>query len=260
VPVVLHLSPHPDDELIGAPATLLLLHDIGFHVVNVACSLGRRADQKRRRRELAEACRRVGFELYIPDPPARISHSDDLAAAEAYLITVAVGLIESLRPTIGLSPSPHDGSHGHEVVGRAARRSLQGGEARWWMWGIWADLPIPTLITLFDEKRLEEILYALSAHAGEIERNDYRTMVRSRGEANVILAPERVFGFGADRIEGRFAELVTEAVPQQNRFLLGSPRVLTRDNLLAPPQELSLDPWLDTPSARDLVWIRQRST
>jgi len=31
---VLHLAPHPDDEALGAPATLLALRDAGHRVIN----------------------------------------------------------------------------------------------------------------------------------------------------------------------------------------------------------------------------------
>ena len=41
---VLHLSPHPDDEIAGMPATLMALRDAGWRVVNVAAaSAGRRS-------------------------------------------------------------------------------------------------------------------------------------------------------------------------------------------------------------------------
>ena len=44
---VLHISPHPDDELMGAPATLMALRDAGHEVTNLALTLGREADHGR---------------------------------------------------------------------------------------------------------------------------------------------------------------------------------------------------------------------
>jgi LmbE family N-acetylglucosaminyl deacetylase len=38
---VLHLAPHPDDEVLGAGATLLGLREAGHRVINLACSRGR---------------------------------------------------------------------------------------------------------------------------------------------------------------------------------------------------------------------------
>ena len=45
---VLQISPHPDDELLGAPATLIALAQAGHEVVNLAVSLGRDQDRPRR--------------------------------------------------------------------------------------------------------------------------------------------------------------------------------------------------------------------
>ena len=45
---VLHLAPHPDDEVIGAPATLMALRDEHNEIFNYPCSFGRRKDWPRR--------------------------------------------------------------------------------------------------------------------------------------------------------------------------------------------------------------------
>src|SRR3954447_8367304 len=70
---VLHLAPHPDDESIGAAATLISLREHGHAVVNLACSLGRPGQRSRRRAELEDACRRAGFELVVIEPPVELS-------------------------------------------------------------------------------------------------------------------------------------------------------------------------------------------
>lgn len=79
---VLPVSPHPDDEALGAPVVLQGLAAPGHRVVNAAASLGRPAQHKQRRREVVEACRRAGFGLVVNDSPARISAGDDLWVAE----------------------------------------------------------------------------------------------------------------------------------------------------------------------------------
>ncbi|HEY2637780.1 MAG TPA: PIG-L family deacetylase, partial [Solirubrobacteraceae bacterium] len=141
---VLHLAPHPDDEAVGAPATLLGLVAAGHDVVNLACSLGRPADQVRREAEAREACARAGFALEIVRPPPATSRGDDLAAAQAALTAAIAARLDGVDLVVG--PSPHDGHHGHEVVGRAARDAVPGAARppRLWLWGVWADLPLPT--------------------------------------------------------------------------------------------------------------------
>lgn len=227
---MLHLAPHPDDELIGAPATLMALRDAGWAIVNVACSLGRPERRAGRETELREACRLAGFELRVPARPASISVDCDPAAAHTELTELAAEAIAELDPRIVVSPGSGDRHHGHQLVCRAARDAIRksGPRApRWWTWALWGALPQPTLGTTFDSPRLAEIFTALAAHRGEIERNDYRRLVRGRAEMNAALAPELLFGFGSPvEVDACYAELLTEAAFVDGRWLLGRPRWL----------------------------------
>jgi hypothetical protein len=63
--------------------------------------------------------------------------------------------------------------------------------------GLWGNLPLPTITVPFDRRRLDEITAALEAHEQELERNDYRRLVRGRAEMNAARGPELVFGFGS---------------------------------------------------------------
>jgi len=271
-PVVLHVAPHPDDELIGAPATLMAMRDAGWRVVNLTCSLGAAADRGRRRHELEDACRRARFECeVIATPLDDPLDAGDLAEARRRLTAEVVDALERHRPGLVVAPSPHDRHRGHEVVGRAVVSACSadapgqgdGGRAtarapqRLWLWGLWTDLPFPTLAVGFDEGRMAEILDALSAHAGEMARNDYRRLVRGRAEMNASLGPERVFGFGtsasvsASTSDTPYVELVTELGRRAGHWHLGAPRWL---DPLAPTAELGdgvIDAWLDEASLTD---------
>lgn len=210
--VALLVSPHPDDELIGAGATLMMLRDAGWRVVNVACSLGRPAQRERRRAELEEACRRARFELVIAEALPELSAGDDLAAAQRSLTSLVRA--ERARHGAGLivGPSPHDGHHGHEVVGRAIRDAVEadGVSARVFFWGVWSELALPTLLVRFEDDRLREVSDALAAHESELARNDFDRLLRSRAEANAVLGPERVLGFGGAGIGDGYAELLCD--------------------------------------------------
>jgi LmbE family N-acetylglucosaminyl deacetylase len=253
---VLHVSPHPDDEMIGAGATLMELRDFGHRVVNLACGLGRPADRGRRRAELEEACGQAGFELLVHDPPLEISVADDLAVARRTLADSLARLIPKLDAAILVSPSPHDGHHGHEVVARAvtdALGAIHGPPPRWWIWGLWADLPLPTLVTLYDERRMEELLAALAAYRGEVVRNDYPGLVRARATVNRVLGAEKVFGTGAPGFDAPFADLLTETLPAVERpWHAAGPRVLDpRDPLGGAEAGAPIDWWLDAPGFKD---------
>jgi LmbE family N-acetylglucosaminyl deacetylase len=250
---VLHLAPHPDDELIGAPATLLGLRDAGHRVVNLSCSLGRRDQWDRRRAEVEEACRRAGFELLVLDPPLLISSQDDLDAAQARLAAEARRLIDELGADLVLAPKPHDGHHGHEVVGRAALEALaHAGAPRLWLWALWADLPLPTLFSPFDDDALARARHALEAHAGEARRNDYVELLRARGVSARILGAERVFGFGAPGREQPYAELLTEVEFAAGEWWAGQPREPDLSDPLVPVERATpLGWWLNARSFGD---------
>lgn len=240
-PAALHLSPHPDDELIGAPATLMALRDAGWRVVNLACGLGRPDQHARREAELREACRLAGFELRLPESPAALSGEGDRVAAATVVRALIAAAIEEVEPAVVVSPSPGDRHPAHELVASVAREALEErGDAapRWWMWALWGSLACPNLATAFAAPRLDEILAALSAHRGELERSDYRRLVRARAEANACLAPELLFGFGSEAEPGDpLAELLTEVVRVDGAWRLGRARWLDPDAPLAEPTE-----------------------
>lgn len=218
--VALHVSPHPDDELLGAPATLMALRDAGWRIVNLACGLGRPDQEARREAELREACRRAGFELVLPE---RLPGPD-----RAGIASVVNEAIAGLAPSIVFSPGPHELHPSHAVAAAAVRDVLDGlgpGAPRWWIWAFWGSLREPTLATGFDRLRLAEILGALGAHGGELARVDYRRAVEGRGAMLAALAPELLFGFGSEsRHAPEYAELLTEAVRGPDGWQLTLPR------------------------------------
>lgn len=246
---VLHVSAHPDDELTGAPAALFALRDAGFRIVNLACGLGRSEQHARRAAELREACRRANFGLELPPDPIALSSSDDPVRARHELMDLIAKTATTLRPALIVSPQPHDRHHAHELVARAVRDLIvdhrAGGCSRWWMWALWGDLPLPTIMVPFDERRLDEITSALEAHEQELGRNDYRRLVHGRAEMNASRGPELVFGFGSPGDPGPYVELLTEAVFANGRWLLGTPQRL--DPTLTPnepPSRVAIGDWL----------------
>ena len=232
---VLHLSPHPDDEALGAPATLLGLRAHGWHVVNALVSLGHEEDHVRRRAEAQEAARRSGFELVLPRTLVPISSDADSDRSGAELASVVGDLIERYDPAVIVAPATTDAHHGHRIVGFGVERALLvlGRPATWWAWSVWSELPDPTLYVPFDERRLDEVLHVLAAYAGELDRNPYDRLVRGRSEANVVLGSERLFGFGAPVASALpFAELLTELTFDNGRVVRSAPRLLNLDEPL----------------------------
>lgn len=253
---VLHIAPHPDDEILGAGATLLALRDGGHAVSNLALSLGRRQEQARRRIELEEACERLGLPLEVLEPPLAMSggDGDDLDAARRRLTAELAGRITAVDLVV--CPSPHDAHPGHALVGRAAFEAADtdpGDQPRLWLWSLWSSLPLPTTITGFGEPELLRLEAALQAHRSQLERNSYRTLLRAKATVEAVLGPERVLGFGAEAIASPFAELTCELVRVDRAWLLGAPRALDREQPLAAPTQRDARGWLEAPSASELL-------
>lgn len=257
---VVHVAPHADDESIGAPATLMALRDAGWHVVNLTCSLGVAEERDRRRAEVQAACAQAGFELEILDHLGASLRGPDVAEVQLRLEQAVADLLARHRPPIVVAPSPHDGHGGHEIVGRAVLAACTRASAadvevpRLWLWGLWADLPLPTLLVPFGEDRLAAVLRALECHAGELARNDYRRVVTGRAAATASLGPERVFGFGSTGAAEPFAEVLSEVVRRGPRWCLGRPRRLDARDPLDTAAEAHGGPdvtdWLEAPSLR----------
>jgi LmbE family N-acetylglucosaminyl deacetylase len=255
-PVALLLSPHPDDELLGCPAHLLALRDAGWRIVNLALSLGREGQHARRRLELDEACRRAHFELVIGPPELCIPSADGGREEVGQAAARVLELARSLTASLLVAPSPHDGHPSHERVGRLALAAARAGAAqRMWLWGLWADLAAPNSVCVFDERRLGEIEDALSAHAGELARNDYRRLLRARAVAAAVLLPERAFGHGSAGLPANaLAEGVCDlTIGAAGELLLRAPAMFDAASLQAPQKEAPLvsAAWLDEPSRRE---------
>jgi LmbE family N-acetylglucosaminyl deacetylase len=255
-PTLLHVSPHPDDEAVGCPAALLHFHDRGWRVVNLVVSLGFPAQQSRRRAETAEATARAGFVAHVLDPPLPIAISDDLEASVARLAGELPALVGQYDASVVVSPSPHDVHHGHEVVGRAVQRAMAElpDSTRWWMWGVWGDLPAPNIYYGFDQSVLDRALHILEAYAGELERNDYRGLLTGRAMANTVLGAERVFGFGYPSASTKpYAEVLTEVRRLGGRFMASEPHHLDEGPSPTTQFDLDLTPWIEAPSMHEMV-------
>jgi LmbE family N-acetylglucosaminyl deacetylase len=255
-PTVVHVAPHPDDEALGCPGALLHLLDRGWDVVSVIASLGFPHQWERRRGEFEEASRRANFVPVFLEPPLAISLHDDLAGATERVASELPGIVASYEASVIVSPSPHDVHHGHEAVARGVQGALRSlpPTVRWWMWGIWGDLPAPNVFYPFGEPALARMLHVLQAYEGELERNDYRHLLSGRALSNAVLGSERVFGFGAGAASSLpYAEVLTEVRRVGDHWMASQAHHLDEGPLLDEQFTVDLTAWLDAPSVRQLV-------
>ncbi len=255
-PTVVHVAPHPDDDALGCPGALMHLLDRGWNVISVLASLGFPDQWERRRAEFEEASRRARFVPVILDPPLGISLPDDLARATERVALELPQILDEHDATVVVSPSPHDVHHGHEAVARGVQRALEASPSslRWWMWGIWGDLPAPNVFYPFADRDLTRMLHVLEAYAGEIERNDYRRLLSGRAASNAVLGSERVFGFGSPAASPLpYAEVLTEVRRLDGRWMASEPHQLDEGPLPDMLFGLDLTAWVESPSVHQLV-------
>jgi len=255
-PTVVHVAPHPDDEALGCPGALLHLLDRGWKVVSVLASQGFPDQRERRRAEFEEASRRARFVPVVLEPPLDISLPDDLEEATARVADELPRILEEHGASVVVSPSPHDVHHGHETVARGVKRALEmmPPSIRWWMWGIWGDLPVPNVFYPFGDPDLARMLHILEAYAGELERNDYRRLLSGRATTNAVLGSERVFGFGAPAASLLpYAEVLTEVRRMDGRWMASQAHHLDEGPLPEFQFGLDLTAWLESPSVHQVV-------
>jgi LmbE family N-acetylglucosaminyl deacetylase len=243
---VIHVSPHPDDEAVGCPALILALCTQGLAVTNIVTSLGQPPDHQRRRREAYEAGAFGGFEVRVLDSALELRGSEfELEVSDAVLRAVAAS---DAAKTIVVSPSPHDKHPRHEAVGRAVARAVKqlSDRAVWLMYGVWGPIALPTAYFPYDDSAQDAAERLLSMYSGEIERNDFRRLVRGRAMAAPILAAEQIFGFGTqNEITEPYAELYTE-VGYRERWLAGAPRLIDPLNPLVDLSERDITKWVES--------------
>jgi LmbE family N-acetylglucosaminyl deacetylase len=255
-PTVVHIAPHPDDEALGCPGALLHLVDRGWTVVSVLVSLGFPDQWERRRAEFEEASRRARFVPVILDPPCAISLPDDLALATERVAVELPRILDEHSATVVVSPSPHDVHHGHETVARGVQRALETlpSSIRWWMWGIWGELPAPNVFFPFGDPAMAQMLHVLEAYAGEIERNDYRRLLSGRATTNAVLGSERVFGFGSPAASPLpYAEVLTEVRRMDGKWMAAEAHHLDEGPLSDVQFDVDLSAWVESPSVHQLV-------
>jgi LmbE family N-acetylglucosaminyl deacetylase len=255
-PTVVHVAPHPDDEALGCPGVLLHLRDRGWKVVSVLTSQGFPSQWERRKAEFSEASRRADFVPVFLDPPLPISLTDDLALASDRVAAELPLIIAAHDATVVVSPSPHDVHHGHECVARGVQRAMEDlpPSVRWWMWGIWGDLPAPNVFFPFGEAELSRMLHILEAYEGELERNDYRRLLTGRATTNAVLGSERVFGFGSPAASSLpYAELLTEVRRQGGRWMASEAHRLDDGPVPDARVDVDLTAWVESPSVHQLV-------
>lgn len=121
---LLVIAPHPDDETLACGATILRATRAGREVHVVVVCDGRHSHQSSqipaaklaeiRRREVDEACRRLGV---APDRVIHLGHEDRHVAGEARAVAEELDrIVQRVRPDVVLVPSGIDKHPDHRAI------------------------------------------------------------------------------------------------------------------------------------------------
>jgi N-acetylglucosamine malate deacetylase 1 len=275
---VLYCAPHPDDETLSGVLALRMRLESGARVTNVAVTLGSGATQhERRRREVASACRVLGFDLVIPDVSGkhrRFSGNDGEALASLAAGSQQAGLgpvnlatrqsdpkgwalrvqrlaeiFDQEQPEVVLAPHADDFNTTHIGTHYLVTEALDAHLSRrpdasivFVETEFWHEMAEPNLMVAVTPELAAIQLVAAAEHGGEMARNPYHLLHPCRLMDNVRRGSEVVGGQGAAVQPFTFAELYRVSFRRRGEALKPKPG----GRMLPPSEKASLD------------WLRQR--
>ena len=216
-PKVMVCSPHPDDECVVGALPLRMQQELDAHIINVAVTLGSNIARKQGRlEELRKACVTLNFELLVPgetaldgvNPGNRESNPEQWSSNVMAMKTI---LFES-KPEILFFPHNNDYNSTHigvHYLMMEAIAEVQKDVSDWqpiiFETEFWHMMEDPNLMVAISDEDEAKLIYALSAHTGEVERNPYHVNHPARMLDNVTRGAEVVGGQGGEAPECNFA-------------------------------------------------------
>jgi LmbE family N-acetylglucosaminyl deacetylase len=214
-PVVLVLSPHPDDECIIGGLPLRLMKEGDFRVLNVAITQGSNPTRKQERlNELKGACEWIGFELIQTGPNGldriRPETASESPTQWSESVNILKGIFLKHQPVAIFVPHAKDWNQTHLGTHLLAIDALKKGkgfspliiETEYW-----GQMPHPNLMVENTVEEVGDLLGALSHHRGELERNPFHLRLPAWMQDNVRRGAEVVGGQGGDAPDFGFATL-----------------------------------------------------
>ncbi|MCM8531867.1 MAG: PIG-L family deacetylase [Lentisphaeraceae bacterium] len=216
-PKVMICSPHPDDECVVGALPLRMLQEIDANVINVAVTLGSNKDRKNGRlAELKKACETLNFELLVPcngaldgvNPASKKSNPDQWQTN----VDIIKSILAKELPEHIFFPHVNDFNSTHigvNLLVMDAINQVQKSSPSWtpiiFETEFWHMMEQPNLLVAISDEDEAKLIYALSAHTGEVERNPYHVNHPARMLDNVTRGAEVVGGQGGEAPKCNFA-------------------------------------------------------
>ena len=215
-PRIMICAPHPDDELLTGALSLRLLKG-GAAVLDLALTLGSDpARQQERKKELAAACKTMGFEWQLAEEPlgfSGLSQSVEGSSEWQRQTGVLQDHFKQKRPEAVILPHDLDGHPSHRVAHRLVVQSLQkyaleqACEVLLIETEYWQSVADPDLLLGLGAADVAWLLTALVQHRGEVQRQPYHLWQPPRLMDSVRRGSELVSGFGQRAVDFLFGEL-----------------------------------------------------
>ena len=168
-------APHPDDEVIIGGLPLRLLRELKIDVVNVAVTLGSRADRQAERwQELKNCCDYIGFGLVAPaerglegiNPVAKEKDPQRWSSS----VEAIAKLLNDYQPSIIFFPHDDDWNKTHIGVHRLLVEALGSSGLACLVveTEFWGAMDAPNLMVESSAADVADLVAALSLHVGEV--------------------------------------------------------------------------------------------
>ncbi len=214
-PVILIMSPHPDDECIMGPFPLRLMREAGFRVITCAITLGSNLSRRNERlSELKQACEWIGFEIQKVgegglDQITPFSRSNQ---PEEWSVNIEKikNILTKWSPSAIFFPNSHDWNQTHLGVHLLTLDALAGIDDFFPFLietEYWGQMPRPNLLVESSTRELADLMAALSHHKGELQRNPFHIRMPAWMQDNVRRGAEVVGGQGGQAPNFDFATL-----------------------------------------------------
>ncbi len=212
-PIVLIISPHPDDECLMGSYALRLKEECNAKVYVLPFSYGSKVSrQEARKLELKAACAKLGFEILN----APLLQVEDL-----------IKVLRSLNPNVIFSPHAEDGHPVHQKAHEWTRDALQliakenqTVKRAWVQTEFWRDLEKPNLLIPLSSKQVIQIGEALACHVEEVKRNPYHLRLPAWFQDQVRKGQEKVGGYGSSAASGGDANVEALSEPVYGQIYL----------------------------------------
>ena len=212
-PTILLFSPHPDDETITGLLALRLKLESGWRVVNVPVTYGRHLHRREaRKKELQEACTRLGFELLpltedgleYPNLRDKQTHPQEWWHG----VRLIAEAIRKVQPRVIQFPHAKDFHPAHCGVHALVVDALVSMPHEWSCYTVesefWAPIDQPNLLIEATEEHLALLIEGVLCHEGEVARNPYHARLPAWMADNVRRGSEVVGGAGSPAVSFSF--------------------------------------------------------